>query len=201
MYPFKICKRNSIIFPLSTFSIIFFLMTGFELHMTNITEKMILQNVVVAVFVVVQSFGHVFTAPWTAICKASLFLISQGLLKLIFIESMMPPNHFIFCLPFSSCLQFFPALGSFSVSQIPASGSQSIGASASASVLPMNIYGGFPLGLTGFISVLCKGLSRIFSSTTVWKYLFILQCPTFILVKFSHLYMTNGKCWLSSIFF
>ena len=100
-----------------------------------------------------------------------------------------------------SCLQFFPALGSFSVSQIPASGSQSIGASASASVLPMNIYGGFPLGLTGFISLLCKGLSRIFSSTTVWKYLFILQCPTFILVKFSHLYMTNGKCWLSSIFF
>ena len=113
-------------------------MTRFELPMTNITQKMILQ-IVVVVFVVVQSFGHVFTTPRTAIFKASLFFISQGLLKLISIESVMPPNHFIFCPHFSSLPQFFPASGSFSISQILASGSPSIGASASASVLPMNI--------------------------------------------------------------
>ena len=67
--------------------------------------------------------------------------------------------------PFSY-LQSFPASGSFPVSQPFASGGQSIGASASASVSPMNIHGWFPLGWTGLISFLSKGLSRVFSSTT-----------------------------------
>ena len=71
--------------------------------------------------------------------------------------------------PFSSCLQSLPASGSFPVSQLFASGNQSIGASASASVLPMNIQGWFPLGLTGLISLQSKGLSRVFSNTTVWS--------------------------------
>ena len=65
------------------------------------------------------------------------------------------------------CLQSFPASGSFSVSQLFASGGQNIG--ASASVLPMNIQDWFPLGLTALISLLSKGLSRVFSSTTVWN--------------------------------
>ena len=69
--------------------------------------------------------------------------------------------------PFSSCLQSFPASGSFSRSQFFSSGGQSIGASALASVLPTNIHDWFPLGLTGLISLLSKGLSRIFSNTTV----------------------------------
>ena len=69
--------------------------------------------------------------------------------------------------PFSSCLQSFPASGSFSMSQLFASGSRSTGASALASILPMNIQGRFPLGMTGLISLLSKGLSRVFSSTTV----------------------------------
>ena len=69
--------------------------------------------------------------------------------------------------PFSSCPQSFPASGSFPMSQIFTSAGQSIGGSASASVLPMNIQGWFPLGLTGLISLLSKGLSRVFSSTTV----------------------------------
>ena len=64
-------------------------------------------------------------------------------------------------IPFSSCLQSFPALRSFPVNQFFASGSQSIGSSASASVLPMNIHDWLPLGLTGWISLQCKGLSRI----------------------------------------
>ena len=73
--------------------------------------------------------------------------------------------------PFS-CLQFFPASGSFPMSWLFTSGGQSIGASVSASVLPMNIQGWFPLGLTGWISLLSKGLSRVFSSTAVQKHQF-----------------------------
>ena len=79
--------------------------------------------------------------------------------------------------PFSFHPQSFPASGSFPVNQLFPSGGTSIGAPASASVLPMNIQGWFPLGLTGLISLLSKGLPRVFSSTTVWKYQFGTQ-PT-----------------------
>ena len=75
--------------------------------------------------------------------------------------------------PFSSHLQSFPASGSFSMSQFFASGSQSIGVSASTSVFPMNTQDWSPLGWTGWISLLSKGLSRVFSSTTVQKHQFI----------------------------
>ena len=74
--------------------------------------------------------------------------------------------------PFFSHLQSFPASGSFQMSQFFASGGQSIGVSASASVLPMNIQDWFPLGWTGWISLLSKGLSRAFSNTTVQKHQF-----------------------------
>ena len=73
-------------------------------------------------------------------------------------------------IPFFSCPQSFPALGSFPVSQLFSSGSQSIGVSASGSVLPMNIQDWFPLGWTGWISLQSKGLSRVFSNTTVRKH-------------------------------
>ena len=75
-------------------------------------------------------------------------------------------------IPFSSCLLSFSASGSFPMSQLFAWSSQRIGASASALVLPMNIHDWFPLGLTGLISLLSKGLSRIFSSTTVQRHWF-----------------------------
>ena len=71
---------------------------------------------------------------------------------------------------FPSCLQSFPALGSFPMNHLFISGSQSIGASASATVLLMNIQGWFPLGLTDLISLLPRELSRLFSSTTVWNH-------------------------------
>ena len=74
--------------------------------------------------------------------------------------------------PFSSCLQSFPASRSFPISQFFTSGGQSIGVSASPSVLPMNIQDWFPLGLTGWISLQSKGLSRVFSNTTVQKHQF-----------------------------
>ena len=75
-------------------------------------------------------------------------------------------------IPFSSCLQSFPASGSFPMSQFFTWGGQSIGASASTSVLPLNIQGWFPLGWTSWISLPSKGLSRVFSNTTVQKHQF-----------------------------
>ena len=75
-------------------------------------------------------------------------------------------------IPFSFCLQSFPASRSFPISQFFTSGGQSIGVSASASVLPMNIQDWFPLGVTGLISLQSKGHSRIFSNTTVQKHQF-----------------------------
>ena len=76
-------------------------------------------------------------------------------------------------IPFSSCLQSFPASGSFQISQFFTSGGQSIGVSASASVLPMNIQDWFPLGWTSWISLQSKGLSRVFPNTTVQKHQFL----------------------------
>ena len=75
-------------------------------------------------------------------------------------------------IPFSSCPQSFPASGSFQMSQLFASGGQSIGVSASTSVPPMNIQDWCPLGWTGWISLQSKGLSRVFSNTTVQKHQF-----------------------------
>ena len=81
-------------------------------------------------------------------------------------------------IPFSSCPLSFPASGSFLMSQLFELGGQSMGASASASVLPVNIQGRFPLGLTGLISLLSKGLSRVFSNSTIWKHQFFSAEPS-----------------------
>ena len=90
--------------------------------------------------------------------------------------------------PLSSCLQSFPASGSFPMSRLFASDVQSIGTSASVTVLPMNIQGWFLLGLTSLISLQSKGLSTVFSNTTVWR-----QCSALFVVQLSHPYMTTGK--------
>ena len=122
----------------------------------------------------IQLLSHVqiFVAPWTAAWQASLSITnSWSLLKFKSIRSVMPSNHVIL-IPFSSSLQSFPASGSFPMTQIFALGHQSIRVSASASVLPMNIQAWFPLGLPGWISLQSKGLSRIFSNTTVQKHQF-----------------------------
>ena len=120
-------------------------------------------------FLSVQSLSHVqlFVTPWTAACQASLSITNSW--------SLCPSNWWCHptisssVVPFSSCLQSFPASGPFPMSQFFASGGWSIGASASASVLPMNIQDWFPLELTGWISLQFKGLSRVFSNTTVQK--------------------------------
>ena len=132
-------------------------------------------------FVDVQSLSHVwlFATRWTTAHQASLsFTISESLLKLMSIELMMSSSHLILCRPLLRLLSSFPASGSFQMSQLVTSGGWSIGVSASASVLPMNIQGLFPLGLTGLISLQSKGLSRVFSSTTLWKHQFFGTQPS-----------------------
>ena len=109
--------------------------------------------------------------------------------------------------PFSSGLRSFPASESFLISRLFTSGDESIGVSASASVLAMNIQDWFPLGWTGWISLQSKGLSRVFSNTTVQKHQFLvlsfLYCPNLSLV---HDYWKNHSfdymdlCWQSNIF-
>ena len=115
--------------------------------------------------------------PRTAACQASLsFTISPSLLKLMPIELGMPFNHLILYHPLL-LTSIFPALGSFPMSWLFTSGGQSIG--DSASVLPMNIHGWFPLVLTGLISMLSKGLSRVFSNITVQKHQFFSTQPSY----------------------
>ena len=92
--------------------------------------------------------------------------------KLMSTELVMPFNHLIWVIPFPSCFQSFPASGAFPVSQFFKSGGQSIGVLVSASVLPMNIQDWFPLEWTGWISLQSKGLSRVFSNTTVQRHQF-----------------------------
>ena len=112
----------------------------------------------------VQLFSRVwlFATPWTTACQTSLSIAnSQSLPKLIHWVSD-GYNHLILCISFPSCLQTFPASGSFLMSQLFASGGQSIGLSASASVLLVNTQDWSPLRQTGWISLHSKGLSRVF---------------------------------------
>ena len=95
-------------------------------------------------------------------------------------------------IPFSSCLQSFPASGSFQMSQFFTSGGQSIEVSTSASVLPMNIQDSFPLGWTGWISLQSRRLSKSLLQHNNSK-ASILQCSAFFIVQLSHPYMTTGK--------
>ena len=114
-----------------------------------------------------------FATPWTAARQASLSITnSQSLLKLVSIESVVHPTFSSSVVPFSSHIQSFPASGSFPMSQFFTSSGQSIGASASASVLPMNILERLALGWTGWNSLQTKGLSRVFSNTTALKHQF-----------------------------
>ena len=125
----------------------------------------------------VQSLSCVrlFVTPWTAARQASLSIInSRSLLKLMSIASVMPSNlcHLILCHPLL-LPSVFPSIRVFSNELVLCIRGQSIGVSASASVLPMNIQDWFPLWLAAWISVQSKGLSRVFSNTTVQKHQFI----------------------------
>ena len=114
--------------------------------------------------------------PWTAACQASLSITnSQSLLKLTSMESVMPSNQLILCHPLLLLPSIFPSIGVFSNESVlcirwPKYWSFSFIINPSSSVLPMNIQNLFPLGLT--VSLQSKGLSRVFSSTTVQKHQF-----------------------------
>ena len=143
-----------------------------------------MKNVVIA-----QSLSclQLFATPWTATCQASLsFTISWSLLKSLSTESVMLSNHLILCHPLILTLlsSIFLSIRVFSNESALLIKWPSIGTSVSASVLPMNSQDWFPLGLTGLISLLSKGLSRAFSNTTNWRHEFF---------GISHLYMITGK--------
>ena len=121
------------------------------------------------VVAIVQLLSRVWNlvTPWTTAHQAPLsFTISRSLLKSLSIESLMWYNHFILCYPHLLFFQSFPASGSFPMSQFFASSGQIVGASASVSVLPMNIQGWFHLGLTGLISL------------QAYIYIYAQSCPT-----------------------
>ena len=131
---------------------------------------LILQN-----FSSVQSLSRVrlFATPWIAARQASLSItISQSLLKLMSIKSVMPSSHLILCRPLLLLPPIPPSIRVFPMSQLFAWGGQSIGVSALASVLPMNTQDWSPLRWTGWISLQSRGLLRVFSNTTVQKHQF-----------------------------
>ena len=130
------------------------------------------------IVVVVQSPSHVqlFATPWTAAGQASLSLtISRRLPKFMSIESVMPSNHLILCHPLLLLLSILTSIRVISNESAVHISGQSTG--ASASFLPKSIQGWFPLRLTCLISLLFKGLSRVFFSTTIWKHQFFSTLP------------------------
>ena len=125
--------------------------------------------------------AQLFVTPWTAACQAFLSITnSWSLLKLMSIKLVMPSNHLILCKPLLllPSIFSFSVSGSFPMSQFFITGGQNIRASASASVLLMNIQDWFPLGLTGLIPFQSKGLARVFSNTTVQKHQFFNAQPS-----------------------
>ena len=146
------------------------------------------------IFGSVQSLSHVwlFVIPWTAAHQASLSITnSWSLVRLVSIESVMSHPTISSSVISFSHLQSFSASGSFQMNQFFASGGQSVGVSASTSVLPMNIQDWFRLGWTGWISLLSKGLSSLLQHHT--SKASILWCSAFFIVQLSHPYMTTGK--------
>ena len=122
-----------------------------------------------------QSLSRVwlFATPWIRARQASLSITnSRSSPKLMSIKSVMPSSHLILCCPLLLLPPILLSIGSFPMSQLFASGGQSIRVSALASVLPMNTQDWSPLGWTGWISLQSKGLSRVFSNTTVQKHQF-----------------------------
>ena len=124
----------------------------------------------------VQSLSQIrlFVTPWTGeACQASLSITnSRSPPKPMSIESVMPSNHLILSRPLLLLPSIFPSIRVLQISPLFTSGGQNIGVSPSTSVLPMNTHDWSPLGWTGWISLQPKGLSRVFSNTTVQKHQF-----------------------------
>ena len=132
-------------------------------------------NIITSLFSSVQSLSHVqlFVTPWTEACQASLSITMDMDSNSCPLIQWYHPTISSSILPFSYHLQSFLVSGSFQMSQFFTSGDQNIGVSASTSVLPMNTQDWSPLGCTGWISLQSKGLSGVFSNTTVQKHQFL----------------------------
>ena len=138
-------------------------------------ERLPVNFLITVQFSSVQSLSRawLFVTPWIAAHQASLSITnSQSLLKLMFIESVILSNHLILCYPLLLLCSIFPSIRVFSNKSILCIRCQSIGVSASISVPPMNTQDWSLLGWTGWISLQSKGLSRVFSNTTVQKHQF-----------------------------
>ena len=144
---------------------------------------------------------QLFVTPWTAARQAPLSFtdclpeVAQILVHWVG-DAVQPPHPLLS--PFSSCPQSSPASGAFPMSQFFISGGQSIGVSASASILLMNIQNWFPLGLTGSISLLSKGRSRVFSSTTVQFFGALYSTTIYVLYSTTLTYIHD--CWKNHTF-
>ena len=143
----------------------------------------------------VQSLSRVqlFVTPWIAACQASLSITnSRSSHRLTSTESVMPSSHLILGCPLSYCLQSLPASESFPMSQLFTWGGHSTGVSPLASFRPKKSQGWSPSEWTAWTSLQSKGLSRVFSNTTVQKHQFF-STQLFFTVWLSHPYMTTGK--------
>ena len=140
------------------------------IHFSSPISKMLMLTLAIFCFGSVLSLSHVqlFVTPWTIGLRPPCSSPTPGVYSNSCpLSQWCHPSISSSAVLFSSCPQSFPASGSFPMSQFFTSGGQSIGVSTSASVLPMNIQDWFPLGWTGWISLLSKGLSRVFLNTTV----------------------------------
>ena len=150
--------------------------TRYFLWLNNIPLCFVCVCVCVCVCVSVQFSCSVVSnsvTSWTAASQASVSInTSRSLLKLMSIELVMPSNHISLCCPLLLLPSIIPRVRIFSMNQFFVSGGQSIGLSVSASVLLMDIQDWFPLGLIGLISLMSKGLSRVFSNTAFQKHQF-----------------------------
>ena len=148
----------------------------------------------------VQSLSRLwlFATPWTAAHHSScLSLPPRAHSNSCLLSQWCHPTISFSVTRFSSCLQSFPETGSFPVSQFFTSGGQSIGVSVSASVLPMNVQDLFPLGWTGWISLQSKGLSRVFSNTTVQKHQYFSTQFSLWFNSYIHMWLLEEqKLWL-----
>ena len=168
-------------FPLSKLPLTPNLLLSINLHMSSLHSQSsqislpYCKTFIAVQFSSVQSLSHfrLFATPWTTAHQVSLSITnSQSPPKTKSTGSMMPSTHLILCRPLLLLPTIFPSIRVFKVSQLFTSGGQSIGVSASTSVLPKNTQDWSPLGWTGWISLQSKGLSRVFSNTTVQKHQF-----------------------------
>ena len=163
------CFLNTVPIPVLSAEFLFFMV-----RMCILSYKL---KTKLAVVIQLLSCVWLFATPWTALCQASLsFLLSWSLFRFMFIESVMLSKHLILCCALLHLPSIFPSITMISLFR---SGGKSIEASASASDLPMNIQGWFPLGLVGLISLLSKSLLQHHNSkaSILWSSAFFL-CPT-----------------------